>query len=324
MFISVIVPVYNVEKYLNKCMTSLLNQHYTDMEIIIVDDKSTDSSLSIAKGYKKYKNIKVISKEKNSGLSDSRNIGIREASGKYIMFLDSDDYVEDDCFFKIQEIVKEEHEPDIVYFGYYEEYEDTNIKNVKYGYVSSRNHAYTGEEFAFAELRKRNLYAAACFGIYKRELLMKNKLFFESGILHEDELWTPQVILNADKVYTSDYVFYHYLRRKGSITRSGDKTKHGKDMLYICKKLDKVSKTIKVSRLKKYMDNHIAMLYMKGMTEGKLYQKQVEIDRFYPLRKACFAKDRVKAILFALNLKIYYKINTMSKQGTKHEDQIQN
>ena len=63
---------------------------------------------------------------------------------------------------------------------------------------------------------------------------------------------------------------------------------------------------------------------MKGMTEGKLYQKQVEIDRFYPLRKACFAKDRVKAILFALNLKIYYKINTMSKQGTKHEDQIQN
>ena len=157
MFISVIVPVYNVEKYLNKCMTSLLNQHYTDMEIIIVDDKSTDSSLSIAKGYKKYKNIKVISKEKNSGLSDSRNIGIREASGKYIMFLDSDDYVEDDCFFKIQEIVKEEHEPDIVYFGYYEEYEDTNIKNVKYGYVTSRNHAYTGEEFAFAELRKRNL-----------------------------------------------------------------------------------------------------------------------------------------------------------------------
>lgn len=312
MFISVIVPVYNVEKYLDKCMASLLNQHYAGMEIVIVDDKSTDGSLSIAKEYEKYENVKVISKEKNSGLSDSRNIGIQEACGQYIMFLDSDDYVEKDCILKIHEIVKEENEPDIVYFGYCEEYEDTNEKNIRYGYVSPQNHAYTGEEFAFTELRQRNLYAAACFGVYKRELIIGNELFFESGILHEDELWTPQVILNADKVYTSDYVFYHYLRRRGSITRSGDKTKHGKDMLYICKRLDEVSKEIKNPELKKYMDNHIAMLYMKGMTEGKLYQKQVKVDRFYPLRKVCFAKDRAKAVLFALNLRLYYKINMMS------------
>lgn len=315
MFISVIVPVYNVEKYLEKCMASLLNQYYTDMEIIIVDDKSTDSSLSIAREYEKYENVKVISKEKNSGLSDSRNIGMREASGQYIMFLDSDDYVESGCILKIQEIVKRENEPDVVYFGYCEEYEDTNKNKIKYGYVSPKNRVYTGEEFALLELKQRNLYAAACFGVYKRKRIIENKLFFESGILHEDELWTPQVILNADKVYTSEYVFYHYLRRKGSITKSGIKIKHGKDMIYICKKLDEFSEEIKNTQLKKYMDNHIAMLYMKGMTEGKLYQKQVKVDRFYPLRRVCFAKDRAKAILFALNLRLYYKINTMSTQG---------
>lgn len=312
MFISVIVPVYNVEKYLDKCIESLLDQHYMDMEIVIVDDKSTDCSLSIAKKYEKYENVKLIPKEKNSGLSDSRNIGIQEASGQYIMFLDSDDYVEEGCIFKIQKIVQEEHNPDIIYFGYCEEYEDANERKIKYGYVSPKNHVYSGEEFALLELKKRNLYAAACFGVYKREYILNNKLFFESGVFHEDELWTPQVILNAEKIYTSDYVFYHYLRRKGSITRSGDKTKHGKDMFYICKQLDEVSKEIKNLELKKYMDNHIAMLYMKGMTEGKLYQKQIKVDRFYPLRKVCFTKDRVKAILFAVSLRLYYKINIMS------------
>ena len=315
MFISVVVPVYNVEKYLEKCLQSLIEQCYSDMEIVVVDDKSTDRSLCIAKKYEKYNNVKVISKEKNTGLSDSRNVGIRESRGQNIMFLDSDDYVEDGCIFKIQEIVKKENEPDIVYFGYSEEYESTNEKYIKYGYVSQKDKIYTGEEFAIAELKQRNLYAAACFGIYNREFIVRNNLYFESGLLHEDELWTPQVILRANKVYTSDYVFYHYLRRNGSITRSGNKTKHGQDMLCICKKLDILANEIKNPELKKYMDNHIAMLYMKGMTEGRLYQTNMEIDRFYPLRKVCFKKDRAKAILFAFSLRLYYRINIMKTQG---------
>ena len=315
MFISVVVPVYNVEKYLEKCLQSLIEQCYSDMEIVVVDDKSTDRSLCIAKKYEKYNNVKVISKEKNTGLSDSRNVGIRESRGQYIMFLDSDDYVEDGCIFKIQEIVKKENEPDIVYFGYSEEYESTNEKYIKYGYVSQKDKIYTGEEFAIAELKQRNLYAAAFFGIYNREFIVRNNLYFESVLLHEDELWTPQVILRANKVYTSDYVFYHYLRRNGSITRSGNKTKHGQDMICICKKLDILANEIKNPELKKYMDNHIAMLYMKGMTEGRLYQTNMEIDRFYPLRKVCFKKDRAKAILFAFSLRLYYRINIMKTQG---------
>ena len=279
MFISVIVPVYNVEKYLDKCLESLLNQHYSDMEIVVVDDKSTDGSLNIAKKYEKHTNVKVVAKEKNSGLSDTRNVGIKESCGQYIMFLDSDDYVENGCIAKIQGIIEKENAPDIIYFGYYEEYESTDKQLIKYGYVSAKNSSFTGE------------------------------------ILHEDELWTPQVILRANKVYTSDYVFYHYLRRNGSITRSGNKTKHGQDMLCICKKLDILANEIKNPELKKYMDNHIAMLYMKGMTEGRLYQTNMEIDRFYPLRKVCFKKDRAKAILFAFSLRLYYRINIMKTQG---------
>lgn len=315
MFISVIVPVYNVEKYLDKCLESLLNQHYSDMEVVVVDDKSTDSSLNIAKKYEKYTNVKVISKDKNSGLSDTRNAGIEKSSGQYIMFLDSDDYVENGFMAKIQEIIEKEDAPDIVYFGYCEEYEDTHNQLIKYGYVSAKNCSFTGKKFALEELKKRNLYAAACFGVYKRTFITENQLYFESGILHEDELWTPRVILRANKVYTSDYVFYHYLRRSGSITRSGDKTKHGQDMLYVCEKLDALTDEIKNPELKKYMNNHIAMLYMKGMTEGRLFRTNTKIDRFYPLRKVCFKKDRAKAILFALSLRLYYKINIMKTQG---------
>ena len=114
MFISVIVPVYNVEEYLDKCLESLLNQHYSDMEIVVVDDKSTDGSLNIAKKYEKYTNVKVIAKEKNSGLSDTRNVGIKESCGQYIMFLDSDDYVENGCIAKIQGIIEKENTPDLI------------------------------------------------------------------------------------------------------------------------------------------------------------------------------------------------------------------
>ena len=132
MFISVIVPVYNVEKYLDKCLESLLNQHYSDMEIVVVDDKSTDGSLNIAKKYEKHTNVKVVAKEKNSGLSDTRNVGIKESCGQYIMFLDSDDYVENGCIAKIQGIIEKENAPDIIYFGYYEEYESTDKQLIKF------------------------------------------------------------------------------------------------------------------------------------------------------------------------------------------------
>ena len=316
--ISVVVPVFNAQHTLKRLIDSFLIQvgvSSTDYEIIFVDDGSVDDSFIILNEFeKKYDNIRVVHQD-NCGPSAARNKGIKMSKGQYILFCDSDDYVENGCIAKIQGIIEKENTPDIIYFGYCEEYESTDKQLIKYGYVSAKNCSFTGEKFALEELKQRNLYAAACFGVYKRAFIVENQLYFESGILHEDELWTPQVILRANKVYTSDYVFYHYLRRKGSITRSGNKTKHGQDMLCICKKLDILANEIKNPELKKYMDNHIAMLYMKGMTEGRLYQTNMEIDRFYPLRKVCFKKDRAKAILFAFSLRLYYRINIMKMQG---------
>lgn len=271
MLLSIIVPIYNVESYLKRCIESVLNQEMNDYELILIDDFSSDTSLKIAKQYQHLSKVKVIEKKKNSGLSDTRNIGLNEAKGSYVLFLDSDDYIDDDSLQMIQNMIFDQNFPDIIYFGFYEENENKAEK--KFGYKSVHNYLYSGFGFAKSELGQRNLYAAACFGIYKREFLIINKLFFKVGIYHEDELWTPQVVLKAHTIYTSEYAYYHYVRRKNSITRKVDKSQNGIDLINSCKELDEVLNSIEDEQLYRLMDNHIAMLYMKAMSEGKLYQK---------------------------------------------------
>lgn len=313
MLLSVIIPVYNVKPYLKKCIESVLSQEEKDYEVILVDDCSTDGSLSIAEEYESDARISLIRKEKNTGLSDTRNTGMRSARGEYILFLDSDDYIEPGAFGKIREISEAEGKPDIIYFGFYEETGGEVRK--RYGYRSEKNRIYRGKEFAYSELAQRNLYAPACFGIYKRSLLMENDLFFEVGILHEDELWTPQAVMHADTIYLSDYAYYHYIRHENSITGKKDKTKNGEDLIRICNRLDRLYGDLEPEELRKLMDNHIAMLYMKGVSRGRLYRRnnRVKIRRFYPLQKACLPKDRVKAVLFAVSLRLYSRLNRKFK-----------
>ncbi|MDW2799766.1 glycosyltransferase [Clostridium boliviensis] len=305
MLLSIIVPIYNVEDYLKKCIESVLEQDISNYELMLIDDCSTDYSLSIAKQYENMNNVRIIEKKKNSGLSETRNIGLKEAKGEYILFLDSDDYVERGALGTIQSIICAQNGPEVIYFGFYEENEGTAKK--KYGYKSMKNHLYSGTEFTKWELAQRNLYAAACFGVYKREFLIANNLFFKVGIFHEDELWTPRVVMKANKVYTSDYAYYHYVRRKNSITRKGDKSQNGIDLINSCKELDCLLVQIDDRELYKLMNNHIAMLYMKAMSEGKLYQKKYVglINRSYPLKKTCYFKDKMKSILFAFSLRLY-------------------
>lgn len=318
MLLSIIVPMYNVESYLNKCIESILNQKINNYELILIDDCSSDDSLSIAKQYKNYTQIKIIEKENNTGLSDTRNIGLREAQGEYILFLDSDDYIEAESLGKIQNIIIAQNYPDIIYFGFMEENE--SIIEKKYGYKSNKNHLFLNNEFAISELAQRSLYAAACFGVYRRDFLLDNNLFFKVGIFHEDELWTPQVVIKAETIYTSDYAYYHYVRHNNSITRKKDKTQNGIDLINSCKELDCLLEQIEDHQLYKLMNNHIAMLYMKAMSEGKLFEKEKRkyIERSYPLKKTCFAKDKAKSILFFLSLKLYYIANNL-KSGLRDE-----
>ena len=302
---SIIVPVYNVEKYLERCISSVLNQSFSDYELLLVEDCSTDSSFEIAERFIGEK-VKLYRNKVNSGLSVSRNVGVQNAIGEYILFLDSDDYVENDALFVLDNLISSNGNPDIVYTGVIEE--RGQEKTRKYGYKSESDKSYTRYEFLKSELEKRNLYAPAVLGVYKRMLIVDNNLFFKPGIYHEDELWTPQIVDKAKKIYLSKYIYYHYVKRENSITTKTDRTQNGLDLMDSCYDLIDIFKEMGESDLKKLMNNHIAMVYMKAMCKGRLYRAEYisKVDRVLPLRYASTYKDILKALIFALNLKLYY------------------
>ncbi len=307
MFLSIIVPAYNVDKYINRCINSLLEQNIDDYEIIIIDDCSNDETFSLIRN-RVENNIIVLKNPKNLGLSATRNRGIMQAKGEYIMFVDSDDYLEKDCLKNIKLFVKKRM-PDVVYLKYY--LEKNRKVEKKCDYISDTNVVYTGIEFLKGELAKRNLPIPACFAVYRTDFLKKNKLLFEEGLLHEDELWTPSILLKANTVGTLDLAFYHYMIRETSISQK-TKVKNGLDLIAVCNKLINLSDEIEDKELQKLMNNHIAMVYFKAMCRGKLYRKKYRksIDRFLPIKKACFFKDKAKAVLFALNLPLYYYVDS--------------
>ena len=277
----------------------------SDYELILIDDCSTDASLKIAYKYKS-NHVKVLKNTSNLGLSETRNIGIKNASGDYIIFLDSDDYIEKTALFCLNKLICENKFPDIVYTGFIEERGTSIVK--KYGYVSKPNKRYSRYDFLRSELENRTLYAAACFGIYKRKLIIDNKLFFKKGIYHEDELWTPQVVDKSQYIYLSDLAYYHYIRRDNSITKVKDKTQNGIDLINSCYDLIELFSKMDDDYLKKLMNNHIAMLYMKAMCRGRLYRKEYInlIDRKFPICYATTFVDKIKAILFLISPYYYY------------------
>lgn len=311
---SIVVPMYNSEKYIDKCLESLNSQDIDDYEVIIVDDGSSDDSINKAKIWvNRSDKMKLIIKEKNGGLSETRNIGINAASRKYLMFVDSDDYIEKNSLGALRSKIIDGGFPDVMYAGMNL---IDGVTTSYFGYVSSPNTLFKSFEFMKSELRNRNLFAMAQLGIYKRDIIVRNGVFFEKDILHEDELWTPMFLFACNNVYTSKIVFYNYVKHQGSITRAKDKTKNGIDLMNTSVKLDSYINNLDDKELVKLMKNHVAKLYMKGMARGRLYRKAYrnQVDSFFPIKRTCFLYDTLKAILFATNLKLYYYID--QKVGT--------
>lgn len=210
MDISVIIPVYNVEKYIRKCLESILKQTFLNIEILVINDGTKDNSIKIVKEYMDDKRIKVIEKE-NGGLSSARNVGIKEAKGKYIYFIDSDDWAEEDI---LEILYKDNKEEDIIFTNYIY-YNDITGKERKKTYkFPDKLTTKEGKYFFYndAEVLVWNR-------LYKREFLIKNELFFKEGIIHEDEEFSFKTLMLADKVkYVESYRFYYRTSREGSIT----------------------------------------------------------------------------------------------------------
>lgn len=211
--ISVIVPIYNVEDYLSKCIESLINQTYSKLEIILVDDGSPDNCPKICDKYAEADNrIKVIHKP-NGGLSDARNAGLDIATGEYIGFIDSDDYI-DEHMYEDMLFAIEKDDADLCICGYDRVDDDGEIKS-----SAHYKNALLSQKEAYEMLVQGNVYfIISCNKLYKREIF--DNLRFKIGRTHEDEFIMHHAYGECTKIVTLENSYYNYLMRDSSIVGS--------------------------------------------------------------------------------------------------------
>ena len=223
--VSVIIPVYNVERYLTDCLDSLLRQTLVDIEIICVNDGSTDGSPDILMRYAKLDSRMIILNQENSGLSSARNAGLDIAQGEYLYFLDSDDYIDANAL-QILYIKAQEDDLDILFFNGTAIYEDPALEKffpeVKhYCRRSLRvNDPLSGAEL-FCTMRENDTYrASVCMQLIKRTYLARTQVKFETGIVHEDELFSFLIMLQAERTgCLADALFFRRVRRDSLMTQ---------------------------------------------------------------------------------------------------------
>lgn len=201
--ISVIVPVYNTAEYLTRCINSIHSQLLQDIEILCVNDASSDNSLKVLKSFaKKDRRIKIINFKQNKGVAEARNTGIKEAKGRYIAFVDSDDYIEEDFLYKLFKIA-EKQDADIVKGSYRYEHD---------GYIACSLNEKIREH-------KTNFTFDFCSAIYKKELIKNNNIEFPSNLKDmEDPIFALRCALYANKISTVDDAYINIVKRRESLT----------------------------------------------------------------------------------------------------------
>lgn len=270
-FFSIIIPVYNVEKYLNQCIDSVLFQDFKNYEIILVNDGSSDSSPLICKYYaNKYDHIKVIHKE-NGGLSDARNTGTKVANGEYILFLDSDDYwLDTPILFPLLNYALKHNNPDVILYG--SSWIDSNdqAKLIQYQERSGLL------DVDIKHLVKKGIFDTIAWNkCIKRSLVNENKLIFPLGKYHEDCAWCFDVAYTAKTYAIFPLSFYQYrVQRTGAITASIN-DRHIDDLFYILNSKLKIWETLTLDRkdqLGYYIFNiYISVFYKNEMLSDSIH-----------------------------------------------------
>lgn len=226
MKLSIIIPIYIVEQYLRKCVDSVLHQDYKDYEIILVDDGSPDTCPQICDSYAaEHNNIRVVHRG-NGGLSAARNSGIEVAKGEYVMFVDSDDYIEQNVLAGLMDQIERDKLDVLRYrlqyvnpqYVVYNPYRCDPFKGNDYSEIPTDGVSFLNSRMSTA------CYAWAF--VLKRELL--DGCMFTPGIYFEDTDWTPRMLVKAKRVASTNTVVYNYLQREGSITNAVNRSKQKK------------------------------------------------------------------------------------------------
>ena len=298
---SIIVPVYNTEKYVKRCLDSIKSQSFKDYEVIIVNDGSTDNSSDIISKY----SYKVINQE-NQGLSMARNNGVKASIGDYLIFLDSDDYIEKDLLKEINNSLS--NKPDLVRYQIKEVFDSKDDINYKEIPFDNKN----GVE-AFKLITNYHFVENAWAYAIKREFYLKEKFSFKKGTYHEDFGLIPLVIIKSKIVNSINYVGYCYYQRDGSIMNSSDYSKTKKKVkdfydhyLYLTKEINK-------TKLEKtYFMSFISNSLILKITElkGKDYKDaldRLKKDKVFDNLLNDSMMRKIKKILVKISPKLYYR-----------------
>lgn len=217
---SIIVPVYNVFEYLDRCLFSIYNQSYDNYEVIIVNDGSKDNSQEIIDKYiKKDKRFKGYIKE-NGGLSDARNYGVKYAKGEYLIFVDSDDYLDKDLLKKLSIVLKNTEYEIVRYMASTVKDDGTVLRK-----ESIREINDAPLEDKIMEILNNYYVEPAWLYTYQRKFYLKNKFSFPKGMIHEDFGTTLIILSKAKSIYIMNFVGYYYVQRDNSIMSHGNYSK---------------------------------------------------------------------------------------------------
>ena len=313
--LSVIIPIYNTSKYIEKCLNSVVNQTMNNIEIIIVNDGSTDNSEEVIQKWINENQAKIeikYFKKENGGLSSARNFGVKQATGKYITFVDSDDYLDKNIYKNLERYIDEEIE--LIKFKMCTVNENGTITEKLDGPIFKK---CTGIK-AFEKLYTTDTFLeVSCIYLYRRDFYINKNFEFELTAYHEDFGLVPWILINAKSAVSTEYFGYFYFRRENSITDMKKPEKEKKKAYDILKHYDNAMKRVEntdfdveaKTMFKRYYTNVLLLKVenLKGQ-EQKEFIKQIKTRKVYKNIKPDNIKQLLKKILVMTNIKLYLKL----------------
>lgn len=310
--LSIIVPMYNVEKYIARCLNSIINNKgfSGSCELIVVNDGTKDNSESIARVIlSNVPNAFVISQD-NRGLSAARNAGLAKAKGRYVWFIDSDDWIKGDSMSILMEYL--ENGADIIQFGYCLAYDTQESKDFHRTACKS-----SGKEI----LIRKNWEAPAQFSLFKRTLLMDNDLHFYVGIYHEDMEFTPRAIWYAQNVIIIDEILYNYYQGNPHSIVSVPNIKKCYDLIFVSKStINFIDTVVTDNACKSALLNLAALEFNTCLRKISLFDKKeiksfianLKEDKTFLKRFRVCTSIKYRLMAWAVSISPYFYIKILS------------
>lgn len=316
--LSIIIPVFNAENTLKRCLDSVLQQKDDELEIVVINDGSKDLSDEIMQEYKlRYPEIISYYKKQNTGVADTRNYGIAKAKGKYIMFLDSDDYIDIDLYSIIKQYIEKNIE--LIKFKLQRVDENNNIIEKVTGPIFEKTTGEEGFKYLYAS---DVLLDSPCVYVMKKDIFIRNKLMFNVGTEHEDFGLIPFVIVLARSMISIAFYGYQYVQSNGSITRNNDYNKTKKKAYDALKQYDEALIKIEKYNINKNTADYLKIYYTNAILlktetledkDQKQYINEIKKRRMIKNIKSSNIKQLLRKIILLLSIKQYLKFRKKVK-----------